>query len=329
MPITSVTKDPENLTMTVVADFPVPLRRLWDAYVDPRQLEKFWGPPEFPATFMRHDAFAGGVSTYVMTGPDGTTHGGYWEWNEVKAPEGDLASFEVRDGFSRPDGTPSPDLPATTMNFWFESTPDGSRVTTTTHFPSADALAQLLEMGMEDGMRAAMSQMDDVLADLQSFAAGRGTSLDVLSDTQIRISRIVRGSVEQVWRAHTDPDLLRQWLLGPDGWVMTICDWTVTPGEAYRLGWAREDGAEAFDFGGEFREVRAPHRLVTTERMFGDDGPETLQVITLTALDGGTLLSQVHTYADLAARDQAVGSGMVDGMEPTYERLEKVLAASA
>ena len=57
MPITSVAKDPENLTMTVIADFPVPLRRLWDAYVDPRQLEKFWGPPQFPATFTRHDAF--------------------------------------------------------------------------------------------------------------------------------------------------------------------------------------------------------------------------------------------------------------------------------
>ena len=71
MPITSVTKDPENLTMTVVADFSVPLRRLWDAYVDPRQLEKFWGPPQSPATFTRHDAFPGGVSTYAMTGPDG------------------------------------------------------------------------------------------------------------------------------------------------------------------------------------------------------------------------------------------------------------------
>ena len=135
MPVTSVTKDPENLTMTVVADFGVPLRRLWDAYVDPRQLEKFWGPPQFPATFTRHDAFPGGVSTYVMTGPDGSTHGGYWQWSEVKQPEGEVASFEVRDGFTHPDGTSNPDLPSMSMNFWFESTSTGSRVTTTTHFP--------------------------------------------------------------------------------------------------------------------------------------------------------------------------------------------------
>jgi uncharacterized protein YndB with AHSA1/START domain len=325
MPITSVSKDPENLTMTVVADFPVPLRRLWDAYVDPRQLEKFWAPPQYPAIFTRHDAFPGGVSTYVMTGPDGSTYGGYWEWSEVKEPEGDVASFEVRDGFTHLNGMPDPDLPTMTMSFWFESTSDGSRVTTTTHFPSTEVLTQMLEVGMEEGLSSAMAQMDDVLADLQSFAAGRGTTLDVLSETQIRISRIIRGSVEQVWQAHTEPELMRQWLLGPDGWVMTKCDWTTTVGETYRFGWAREDGTDEFEFGGELREAQAPHRLVTTERMFGDDGPETVQVITLTPLAEGTLLTQVHTYPNLEARDQALASGMVEGMEPTYQRLEALL----
>ena len=179
---------------------------------------------------------------------------------------------------------------------------------------------------MEQGLRSAMAQMDDMLADLQSFAAGRGTMLDVLSETQIRISRIIRGSVEQVWRAHTEPDCMRQWLLGPDGWVMTKCDWTMTVGDTYRFGWAREDGTDAFEFGGELRDAQAPHRLVTTERMFGDDGPETVQVITLTPLDEGTLLTQVHTYPDREARDQALDSGMVEGMEPSYARLEALLA---
>jgi uncharacterized protein YndB with AHSA1/START domain len=261
-----------------------------------------------------------------MTGPDGSTHGGYWEWAEVKEPEGDVASFEVRDGFSRPDGTPNTDMPSTSMSFWFESTADGSRVTTITHFPSAEALAKLLEMGIEEGLRSAMAQMDDVLADLQAFAAGRGTTLDVLNETQIRISRVIRGSVEQVWRAHTEPALMRRWLVGPDGWVMTKCDWTMTVGETYRLGWAREDGTESFEFGGELREALPPHRLVTTERMFGDDGPETVQVITLTPLDEGTLLTQVHTYPDRAARDQSLESGMVEGMEASYARLEASLA---
>ena len=71
MPITSVEKDLDALTMTVTADFPVPVSRLWDAYADPRQLEKFWGPEGWPATFTRHDMAPGGRSEYYMTGPDG------------------------------------------------------------------------------------------------------------------------------------------------------------------------------------------------------------------------------------------------------------------
>jgi uncharacterized protein YndB with AHSA1/START domain len=71
VPITSVTKDAAKLTLTVVAEFPVSQQRLWDAYADPRQLERFWGPPDFPATFTRHDMKVGGRSEYFMTGPEG------------------------------------------------------------------------------------------------------------------------------------------------------------------------------------------------------------------------------------------------------------------
>ncbi|MDD9205611.1 SRPBCC domain-containing protein, partial [Georgenia sp. 10Sc9-8] len=92
MPITSVEKDLDALTMTVVADFPVPVRRLWDAYADPRQIEKFWGPVEWPATFTRHDMTTGGRSTYYMSGPDGQRSAGYWEFLAVEPGR----VFEVR-----------------------------------------------------------------------------------------------------------------------------------------------------------------------------------------------------------------------------------------
>lgn len=326
MPITSVTKDIENLTMTVIADFAVPLRRLWDAYVDPRQLSRFWGPPSYPSTFTRHDAFVGGRSDYFMTGPEGDTHKGYWEWIDVKAPEdGSVASFEVKDGFALEDCTPNPDLPNMRMVFQFSATDAGSQSVVTTYFDSADQLQQLLEMGMEEGMREAMGQMDVVLADLRSFAHGVATGLDILSDTQTRISRVVRGSVEQVWRAHTEPALMKQWLLGPDGWVMTQCDFPVTAGAPYYFAWAKSDGSEAFGFGGEILTVEEPHRLVTVERMFGDDGPSTVQDVTLTALESGTLITQVHTFESVEARDQTLGSGMVDGIESTYARLDSLL----
>lgn len=160
MPVTSVTKEPESLTMTVIADFGVPVERLWEAYADARQLERFWGPPTYPANFSRHDFHPGGRSTYTMTGPDGDTSSGYWEFLAVDAPH----RFEVLDGFAQPDGTPNPDMPTMRMVFEFIATEDGSRLTTTTYFTDADSFEKLLEMGIEEGMLAAMSQIDDVLA---------------------------------------------------------------------------------------------------------------------------------------------------------------------
>lgn len=94
MPITSITSDPETLTMTLVGDYAVPVERLWEAFVDPRQIERFWGPPECPSTFHRHDMVEGGRSHYVMTMPDGSTHGGYWVVTAIDPGR----SFEVLDG---------------------------------------------------------------------------------------------------------------------------------------------------------------------------------------------------------------------------------------
>ncbi len=155
--------------------------------------------------------------------------------------------------------------------------------------------------------------------------ASPGAKLDVVSDTRIRISRIIHAPVEKVWQAHTEPELMRQWLTGADGRQMTKCEWTATPGESYRFGWAREDGSQGFEFGGEIREVEAPHRLVTTERMFGDDGPEQVQILTLEPRGEDTLLTEEHTFPDRESRDEGLNSRMVE-MESTYAQLEKLLA---
>jgi uncharacterized protein YndB with AHSA1/START domain len=185
--------------MTVVADFPVPLQRLWDAYADPRQLERFWGPPTYPARFLRHDMVQGGRSEYVMTGPDGDVSRGYWEYLDVQP----MTSFEVRDGFAHPDGTPNTDMPSVHLRFAFRETAGGSQVSTTTSFGSVDELDHPIGMGMnegmDEGMPEAMAQMDAVLADLATFAASQPCEAQVLSDTQVRLSRVIRGSVEQVW----------------------------------------------------------------------------------------------------------------------------------
>lgn len=330
MPVTEVVTDPEALTLTVIADFTVPVRRLWDAYVDPRQLERFWGPPEYPATFLRHDAEPGGLSQYYMTGPEGEHYHGYWKWVAVDAP----GSFEVRDGFAHDDGTPNTELPEGRMVLDFAETALGSRVTITSYFESTEDMEQILAMGQAEGMREAMGQMDAVVEDLASFAAGRGTELRLIGDTQARTSRIVRGSREQVWRAHHDPELLRRWQLGPDGWTMPICEVATEVGQRYRSGWENSADGQRFGFTGVVEEISPPNRSVTTEAMWTPEDPDaehspvTINELTLTPVEGGTLVSLLITYPDAATREMILATGMVDGMETSYARLEsEVLAA--
>jgi uncharacterized protein YndB with AHSA1/START domain len=160
MPVVEIRKDPEALTMTVVAQFAAPVRRVWAAYADPRQLEQFWGPPGWPATFQRHDFVVGGRSEYYMTGPNGDRSGGFFEFLTIDEPH----AFEVLDGFLGPDGKQAEGMPTMRMRFTFEPQDGGTRMVTVTTFPSIEALEQVLGMGMEEGMRAAMGQIDDVLA---------------------------------------------------------------------------------------------------------------------------------------------------------------------
>jgi uncharacterized protein YndB with AHSA1/START domain len=316
MPITSVSKDPAALTMTVVAEFPVPVQRLWDAYSDPRQLEQFWGPPTYPARFTRHDMYPGGRSQYVMTGPEGDESRGYWEFLTVEP-------------LKSSDGAANAEMPSMRMVFAFTETATGSQVSTTTWFNSVEDLDQLIAMGMEEGMREAMGQMDAVLADLATFAVGRAVEAQLLSDTQVRVSRIIRGTVEQVWEAHHDPALMQRWLLGPDGWTMPVCEVAAAVREHYRYEWESDDGSQRFGFTGELLESTPPHRAVTTEQMIGMDGPGTTNEMTLTPVEGGTLLSIVITYPSAEVRDMVLGTGMTGGMETSYARLEESVLRAA
>lgn len=323
MPVTSIEKDADQLTITVHAEFAAPLQRVWDAYMDPRQLERFWGPPTYPSQFLRHDAAVGGRSVYRMTGPEGDSHYGYWEWTLVEAPH----RFEVIDGFADETGAPNTELPGMHMSMAFEATGTGTRLTTLSRFDTLEQLEQVVAMGVMEGTSQAMAQIDGVLADLSAFAAGRGTEAQILSDTQVRVSRIIRGTVDQVWRAHHDADLMTQWLLGPDGWTMPVCEIAANVGDSYRYVWEPEGGGDGFGFTGELLESHAPFRAVTTEAMIGLDAPATLNELTLTPIAGGTLLSLMITYANAEQRDAILATGMTGGMETSYERLEGLLTA--
>lgn len=325
MPITEVVSNAQALTLTVDAEYPVPVERLWDAYADPRQLERFWGPVEWPATFTRHDMAVGGESHYYMTGPDGTRAGGWFRFTAVEPHR----RIELVDGFTGDDGKPNRDMPTMTMTFTFEPTQSGSRFRNVTRFPSVEAMEKVLAMGMEEGLRSAMSQIDAVVADLKSFATDRVTESQYLDDTHVRVSRVIRGTVEQVWRAHHEPALMKRWMLGPDGWTMPVCNVATKVGEHYRYEWEKTDGSERFGFEGDVLEIDAPHRVVTTERMMDTDGPDVRNELTLTPVDGGTLMSLVLTYPSKELRDMILGTGMVGGMEKSYARLEREVLSAA
>jgi uncharacterized protein YndB with AHSA1/START domain len=244
-----------------------------------------------------------------MTGPDGDHSPGFWEWVSVEAPH----RFTVRDGFAEDDnGTASAIMPTMTMDFEFTDTgtedAPGSRVTTVTSFNSLEELEKLTAMGMIEGTRAAMGQIEAVLADPASFAAGNGTGLQRIGETQARVSRVICGSVDQVWRAHTEAELLQRWQLGPDGWSMPVCQAGTSVGDIYRSEWRNDATGEQF-------------------ALTGAKSPRTLNEMTLTPVGDGTLLSYLITYPDADIREQVLATGMVDGMESSYARLEQEVLA--
>ena len=118
MPVTSMSTDPEALTMTLVADFPVPVERLWGAFADPRKLERFWGPPGYPATFGTYDLRPGGIAHYWMTSPEGERFYGRWDFAEVEEPQRIVAA----DSFADAQGEADASMPAGRMTLTFEAT---------------------------------------------------------------------------------------------------------------------------------------------------------------------------------------------------------------
>jgi uncharacterized protein YndB with AHSA1/START domain len=157
---TTIHKDPAASTMTVSTRLHAPVDRVWQVWSDPRQLERWWGPPTYPATVVDHDLTAGGRVTYYMTGPEGDTHHGWWRVVEVDAPR----RLEFVDGFADEAGNVNPDLPESTTIVTLADDPaGGTRMDIATVFPSPEAMAQLIAMGMEEGLTAALGQIDGLL----------------------------------------------------------------------------------------------------------------------------------------------------------------------
>ena len=162
MTVTAVRKDPQALTMTIEAEFDASPEWVWQLWADPRQLERWWGPPSYPATFTRHDLAPGSRVEYHMTGPEGDKHGGYFEVVEVDAPH----VLVLGAGFAHPDGTPNAYVPFGTIRVRIEAVGQGrTRMSIENSFPSAEAMEQVLAMGTLEGQTQAVGQIDAILAE--------------------------------------------------------------------------------------------------------------------------------------------------------------------
>lgn len=161
MPVTSTEHDLDTLTLTITADFAAPVGRVWEVYADPRQLERVWGPPGWPATFERHDLTPGGRMHFYLTSPEGQRHYNYWEVTSVDEPTG----FGFRDGFALDETyAPNTDMPESSAAYSFTATDAGTRATFVTTYATAEALEMVLSMGVVEGASAAIDQIDDLLA---------------------------------------------------------------------------------------------------------------------------------------------------------------------
>ncbi|WP_024287999.1 SRPBCC domain-containing protein [Cellulomonas sp. KRMCY2] len=160
MTVVSTTSDAQALTFTIVAELKAPPARVWQIWSDARQLERWWGPPDWPATFTEHNLTAGGGSKYHMTGPDGEEAHGWWRIVSVDEP----SSLEFDDGFADASGMPNPEMPTLRGRVELDEITDGTRMTVTSHFATAEQMAQLAAMGMVEGMTGAMGQIDELLA---------------------------------------------------------------------------------------------------------------------------------------------------------------------
>jgi uncharacterized protein YndB with AHSA1/START domain len=160
MPVTDVKHDLDARTLTITAEFAAPLERIWQVYADPRQLEKVWGPPTYPATVVEHDLTPGGRVNYFMTSPEGEKFAGYWEITAVDEPRG----FSFDDGFADLDFHPNPDLPVSKNVYTFTEHDGHTRATYVSTYDTVEGLQKVLEMGVVEGASSAINQIDELVA---------------------------------------------------------------------------------------------------------------------------------------------------------------------
>lgn len=155
------------------------------------------------------------------------------------------------------------------------------------------------------------------------------------SDREVKVARSFRAPRTLVYRAYTEPQIVRRWLLGPPGWSMPICEMDVRVGGAFRWRWRNDENGNEFGFTGTFREVVPASRLVHTEAYDpgtvggGYPGEDAIVTVSFAEDNGITTVTTLIDFGSKEARDGAVATGMTGGMEQSYQLLDAVLKDKA
>jgi uncharacterized protein YndB with AHSA1/START domain len=157
--VTSVDRDYDRLTVTLISDFDAPIEQVWELWSDPRKLERWWGPPGYPATFEKHDLIPGGEVTYFMTGPEGDRYRGIWRVTAVDPP----TSLDFADVFADAYGTPIMDMPVSRVGVRLCERDSGTRMEMRSKFESREDLEKWMGTGTLEGQQQAIAQMDVLL----------------------------------------------------------------------------------------------------------------------------------------------------------------------
>jgi uncharacterized protein YndB with AHSA1/START domain len=153
------------------------------------------------------------------------------------------------------------------------------------------------------------------------------TTFTTPSDREIKVTRVFDAPRQLVFDAHTKPEHIQKWMLGPEGWGMPVCEVDLRPGGAWHFVWRAADGTE-MAMRGSYKEIVPPAKVVTTES-WGAEWPDTTNTLELSEKDGKTTLTVTILYPTKEARDAARNTGMTDGMTQTYERLAEYLQSMA
>ncbi|MBV8552735.1 MAG: SRPBCC family protein [Acidobacteriaceae bacterium] len=151
------------------------------------------------------------------------------------------------------------------------------------------------------------------------------------SDREVKVMRSFRAPRALVYRAYTEPGLVRRWLLGPPGWSMPVCEMDVRVGGRFNWRWRSEENANEFGFSGAFREVQPSSKIVHTQAYDpgtlggGCPGDDAIVTVTFTEESGVTTVTTLIDFGSKQARDAALATGMTEGMEQSYQLLDRLV----